>query len=77
MTVKLNINDHATVTLTPEGEIVWRRYWEQYGGVMPESAQVQSSRITTQLWSLMAAFGPYLYMGGPQLFIDNQIEIKG
>lgn len=77
MTTKLNINDRVTVALTLDGEIAWRRYWEQYGGAMPPSAQVQSGHITTELWTLMAAFGPHLYMGGPQLFVDNQIEIKG
>lgn len=69
-----NINDEATVTLTPSGEAAWRAYWTRYGGdYVPD---LVNSKLSTELWTLIVAFGPHMSMAGPQMFVENRIEIR-
>lgn len=66
-TMKININTQAKVKLTDKGRVI-----------ASKSAFVHienDGTITTELWSLMAVFGPYIHMGADIPFEKNLIEL--
>jgi hypothetical protein len=78
MKVTLNINDEVTVKLTKDGAEVYNRficglYLRKLGAVVKE----EGDTLTTELWQIMTIFGGKTYMGGPQHFIENRLEVKG
>lgn len=64
----LNLNDKATVRLTPTGRRLWLLHY-------PDSPKLASDQVLcVQLWELMRAFGPAIHMGmGETPFVDNLI----
>ena len=68
----MNVNDSVSVILTPAGCRVFKSdpcfaYLEQqYPG--------WRNKLTMPLWELMQTFGEHFYNGGPELFVDNEIE---
>jgi hypothetical protein len=69
---KHNINDQATVELTDEG----LEYMIKATNVNFYHQKIKGKIYTSELWDIMATFGPYIYQGGPQLLKDNIILIK-
>lgn len=71
MKVRININDRVRVKLTEHG----RDLVSKHDGLAFERFKVDADgRIETQLWCLMQAFGPHLYMGG-QIPFETEIEV--
>jgi ATP-dependent Clp protease ATP-binding subunit ClpA len=66
-----NFNDYITVTLTEAGLKVVQasRRWES-------STELDGTKLRTQLWVFMQYFGPLVYIGGPQYFVDNEFETE-
>jgi len=80
--MKINLNDNVWVRLTPAGEDMWAKSWEDYSpsGVplaVREAATERDGWIRFQLWDLMHTFGPALVVGCPKLpFEDNKIKLE-
>jgi hypothetical protein len=73
-----NINDMATVFLTPEGRKVIRKYYGETGReYLDRRIDKRTGKYTTELWFIMHVFGSSIYMGGPQMFKGNKIKIEG
>lgn len=77
----LNINQVVQVVLTVDGQRVldgsefkneWRRWIK--GGDGGGNIRI---RIETQLWHLLAAFGPHSHVGALPYFVNNDIIIVG
>ncbi len=70
-----NINDRATVTLTPAGSAQWAAYHSQFG--RPDLFKTPTGRYEAPFWELMGIFGAKMFMGcTEQMFVDNVIEMK-
>jgi hypothetical protein len=64
----LNINDVVLVALTPHGFKIAESV------SAPELSSVNDLGQTRwQLWCLMQTFGPYLYNGATQVFVENRL----
>jgi hypothetical protein len=72
-----NINDMATVFLTPEGREVIRKYYDGEAGreYLDKRIDKRTGKYTTELWHIMHVFGCSVYMGGKQMFKNNEIKI--
>jgi hypothetical protein len=80
-TIKHNINDTITVKLTKEGIDLLKQYWVSVFKHSPNLYTKNPPGLTgdtfvAQFWDLMQIFGPSTYMGGPQFFVDNIINIE-
>ena len=77
---KFNINDMATVELTPYGVDILGNHYEKYWQRDMETISGfnnTSCIYTTELWNLMQIFGECLYMGNPAIpFVSNEITIE-
>ncbi len=76
--MKFNINDDVRVKLTEYGEQVLDKHLnEAYGKeariIRPYRQDGEYFRF--QMWDFMATFGQSIYMGGKQIFVDNELEI--
>jgi hypothetical protein len=83
--IEANINDQVLVRLTPFGEKLWVKKWEETVRVMElpkgkvpdairEANVLKDGRVRFQMWDLAATFGPYLYNGATDVpFVDNKI----
>lgn len=61
----MNINNDVEVVLTERGAALLSK----------EKPDVQAGKpVRVQLWVLMQALGPQMYMGGHQLILDNEIR---
>lgn len=65
----VNLNDKVRVKLTDRGYVSYVLEHKR----KPELDA--DGYLVAQLWVLMADFGPHLYMGGLQLFENNNLEI--
>jgi hypothetical protein len=73
-----SINDMATVHLTPEGREVIRKYYGETGrDCLDKRIDKRTGKYTIELWHIMHAFGCSIYMGGKQMFKNNEIKIGG
>lgn len=71
--VRINVNQRATVQLTPYGIKLWNDY---IGPQWPDLQVPAHGLLTTQLWGLMHVFGHCFYIGAPQMpFVNNDLEI--
>lgn len=75
----MNFNDQAYVTLTEHALALHREYHRQvlgkHGFRYEPPTTDDEGRSKFQLWELMRLFGgKHIYMGGPQLFVENKIE---
>jgi hypothetical protein len=70
-----NINDEATVYLTPHGARVLTENYRDTGRT--PGSEMQGLCLTMPFWEIMNIFGPCLYHGNPDgsPFFDNEIEI--
>jgi hypothetical protein len=75
-TIKHNINDQVTVELTKEGLKVAEDSYKGNPFRTTPIPGLKGTTYTTELWHLMATFGDKTYMGGPQHFVNNIIEIE-
>lgn len=78
MIFPLNLNDIVYVRLTNHGLTVHRDWWHDLS--IPNATYVQpqedaEGRSRWHLWELFSIFGPHIYMGCVQVFIDNDIEV--
>ena len=77
MQVKLNLNDRVTVTLTEAGRQTLSGYYDALK--LPPQYRLPGigvdGRFSTELWDLMQIFGVRIFMGGPQLFKENIVEM--
>jgi len=71
--VRLNINETVKVRLTKEGEKLLEQSKEE--GFHPLQVMDCEYYREFQLWDLAHIFGPEMYNGGPQLFVDNNLII--
>lgn len=65
----MNLNDTVEVTLTQAG---FNRVF------VPGSVKGVDGAGTVyecQLWVLMRDFGPHMVMGGPQMFVGNEVRL--
>lgn len=79
----MNINDRVVVRLTPYGEELWAKVWNDitHGAGVPKPVRVNNTdadgRVHFHLWDLMKTFGPYLYHGsGHQMFVGNVVDLE-
>ena len=76
--MKFNINYDVRVKLTEYGEqVLDKRLNDMYG---KEASIIKPYRqdgeyFRFQMWDFMAMFGPFMFMGGEQVFVDNEAEI--
>lgn len=84
--MKFNINEFVKVELTEKGEEVLRQHYLELikdvtnalNGITPmtlEDLTDTDEYYKFQLWELMNIFGKHLFMGGGQMFVNNEIEI--
>lgn len=81
--MKFNINDRARVRLTDEGAALFN---ESLYKNIPLKAQKAfflrgmekkvGDWLDAQIWSIMNIFGPETFLGCPQFFMDNEIQIE-
>lgn len=76
----MNFNDNVRVRLTPYAREIERRNHSELvkrGFDLPfvPKATDADGWSTWHLWELMQAFGTHCYMGGPQLFVDNELVL--
>ncbi len=71
----MNINDKVRVRLTSSGRNALR-YQREIDGDRRYFPSLDGW-YRTSLWELMSTFGPYMYVGAPTLFEDNQIYLEG
>jgi hypothetical protein len=78
----VNINRVVWVRLTPEAKRLLRA---DHDALMPPHAdryphtppkEDADGWSEWQLWCLMADIGKHIYMGGPQLIVDNEIRFE-
>jgi hypothetical protein len=73
----VNINGHVWVRLTDDGWVQHDRFYRDLG-LEPSSYRLEHGRPggwqRYQLWEIMSVFGPGTFLGGPQLFVDNEIR---
>lgn len=84
--MKVNLNDRASVRLTPQGLAAWVRYRESVMAMFdPEGADYHRKHfnmpdadgvLREQLWVLFNVFGALMYNGGPNMFVDNVVDIE-
>lgn len=72
--MKLNINDMALVTLTPEGELQLRYEFRVWPNAAPKPEA--DGRYRMPLWDLFSTFGEACRMGSRPMFVNNEIEIE-
>ena len=66
----MNLNDKVRCTLTEAGLVEAIKSKQVFG-----SNELHGHTLHTSLWKVMAALGPKLYMGGPLLIENNEIEV--
>lgn len=77
----MNINDRVKVILTDAGLHQYRKFYTEVKKrcdnqpLWDEDIKRTEREFETSLWNLMEIFGPVTYMGAPQLFEINQVEI--
>jgi hypothetical protein len=73
--IKLNLNTSVTITLTLEGQEWYHDYWIQlWSAGLPEKYIPHDlGTFTGMLWEVMEIFGPHIKMGGPSLFLNNDL----
>lgn len=84
--MRINVNDHVSVRLTPQGLAAWIRYRESVM-VLFDPKQADEHRkhfnmpdadgvLREQIWVLFNVFGALMYNGGPNMFVDSVMEIE-
>jgi hypothetical protein len=71
----LNLNDKVRVRLTADGARAYNEYMAQFKLRRLAPELVEGQEITTQLWDLMATFGPRIHMGMKPLFEGLDVEV--
>ena len=74
----MNVNDEVTVTLTKYGKEVLVEHYVKHGetgNTIMELRHISNDIYCFPLWELMYIFGKYTYMGGKQVFYDNNIKL--
>ncbi len=73
---KHNINDKVKFQLTPEGSLIGHIYLTWDDNFNCYRSWREGDWTEMPLWEFANKFGPYMYNGGPQLFVDNTITIE-
>ena len=71
----MNVNDKVDVVLTDRGRLVLYAYEVANGTPTYSKYNMNGSRLTVQLWTLMQIFGPEMTMGKDPVFQDNEVVI--
>jgi hypothetical protein len=61
--IKVNINNHCRVKLTPKGIAIYREHFSKYQHVDPNPKLDSEGYLREQLWSIIHIFGSELFSG--------------
>ena len=75
---KLNLNEHIRVKLNDRGRDI---YYHRFDDLIARGVRLERrypdideyGYTTFQLWSFMHLYGPYMYLGAPDIFEDLSI----
>lgn len=71
--MKINLNDRVAFELTNYGKAIWYDFHRDL--LRGTTFEIPPVPITTELWNLMAMFGPHLYCGSQQIFVNNELRL--
>jgi len=70
---EFNLNDHCQVKMTAKGLEILRIEGTEY---FNHNYNAHSNVLETSIWVVMEIFGKHMFNGGPNLFVDNKINVK-
>lgn len=85
-TIQVNVNNKVQFVLTDFGNECWDKLAQAEMAEFKSSTPRPKEKATTdpddptlemQFWDFANFFGPKLFVGSPNLFVDNEVTIEG